>query len=307
MGVKQWRRPVNGILLLDKPIGLSSNTALQQVKRLFAAAKAGHTGTLDPLASGMLPICLGEATKFSQFLLDADKVYQATIRLGIRTDTGDAEGQVIRQVDSFEVNATQLEQALLSFQGHIQQIPPMFSAIKQAGKPLYQLARQGLTVERQPRSVTIHYLRVIQAGNSPTIELCCSKGTYVRSLVDDLGEMLGCGAHITALRRLTVMPYQTEQLVQLDDLQTLAQQQNWPALDALLLPIDTPLQHLPIITLKPVVLSYFLKGQAVRASINYSEQALRVYDEQQQFIGIAKPLTDGRIAPQRLVANANIE
>ena len=211
-------RDLNGILLLDKSSGVSSNGALQMAKKMFAAAKAGHTGSLDPLATGMLPICFGEATKFSQFLLESDKSYRVTAKLGVTTETGDADGDV---VETTEVNASpdQIEAALLSFKGDIEQIPSMYSAIKHEGVPLYKLAREGKTVERKPRPVTIYDLRILRIdGDEVEFEVDCSKGTYVRSLVEDTGAILGCGGHVTALHRLSAGPYPSERMLTLEQL-----------------------------------------------------------------------------------------
>ncbi|MCB1803401.1 MAG: tRNA pseudouridine(55) synthase TruB, partial [Gammaproteobacteria bacterium] len=205
---RQRGRPVNGILLLDKPLGLSSNHALQRVKRLYDARKAGHTGSLDPLADGMLPICLGDATKLSAYLLDADKYYWFRLRLGQTTATGDAEGEILTDRPVGDFSREQIEQACAAFVGKIQQLPPMYSALKHKGKRLYELAREGVEVERQPRTVTIHDL-VVESVELPEVEIRvhCSKGTYVRTLAEDIGERLGCGAHVTALRRTGVGPY----------------------------------------------------------------------------------------------------
>ena len=242
-------RDIHGVFLLDKPQGMSSNDILQKVKRIFQANKAGHTGALDPLATGMLPICLGEATKFSQFLLDSDKRYQVTAKLGERTDTSDAEGQV---VETKVVNVTEgdIQQALAQFRGDILQVPTMFSALKHQGKPLYEYARAGITVEREARPITIFELKFI-AYEAPflTLEVHCSKGTYIRTLVDDLGEVLGCGAHVTVLRRLAVADYPIAAMMSYADLQNMAENQPLDELDKLLLPMDTAVSTLPKINL----------------------------------------------------------
>lgn len=238
-GQDRPRRSVDGILLLDKPIGLTSNAALQTVKRLYQAAKAGHTGSLDPLASGLLPICLGEATKLSGFLLNADKSYQFTCRLGIVTATGDAEGEVTATRPVGLLSREQVEAALQRFTGVIEQIPPMYSALKRQGQPLYKLARRGLEVEREPRQVTIHELRLLRLeGEVLECVMCCSKGTYVRTLVADLGETLGCGAHISALRRTAVEPYDASRMITLDALCERTEQ-GLAVLDELLLSLDS--------------------------------------------------------------------
>ena len=242
-------RDVHGVFLLDKPQGVSSNDIMQKVKRLFKANKAGHTGALDPLATGMLPICLGEATKFSQFLLDSDKRYVVTAKLGERTDTSDAEGQVVQ---SREVNVAEADilAALSAFRGEILQVPTMFSALKHNGKPLYEYARAGITVEREARPITIFELKFIDY-QAPflTLEVHCSKGTYIRTLVDDLGEALGCGAHVTMSRRLAVADYPIEEMMPIEDLALLADSFPSSELDRLLLPMDTAVASLPQLNL----------------------------------------------------------
>ena len=242
-------RDIHGVFLLDKPQGMSSNDIMQKVKRIFQANKAGHTGALDPLATGMLPICLGEATKFSQFLLDADKRYLVTAKLGERTDTSDAEGQIV-ETRGVNVKTPEILTALEQFRGYILQVPTMFSALKHNGKPLYEYARQGITVEREARPITIFELKFIEY-NAPylTLEVHCSKGTYIRTLVDDLGEVLSCGAHVTMLRRTAVADYPTEKMLDWNALQALAESQDLSLLDALLLPMDTAVAKLPALTL----------------------------------------------------------
>ena len=237
-------RDIDGVFLLDKPQGMSSNDIMQKVKRVFQANKAGHTGALDPLATGMLPICLGEATKFSQFLLDADKRYVVTAKLGERTDTSDAEGQVV-ETRPVNVETSQILTALEQFRGDILQVPTMFSALKHNGKPLYEYARAGITVEREARPITIFELNFIEY-QAPflTLEVHCSKGTYIRTLVDDLGEYLGCGAHVTVLRRSAVADYPSAAMVSLAQLQQLAEQQDLTLLDQHLLAADTAVSNL---------------------------------------------------------------
>ena len=214
------KRLISGILLLDKPKGISSNQALQIAKQLFAANKVGHTGSLDPLATGLLPLCFGEATKFSQFLLNADKTYWVSARLGVKTNTGDAEGEIIQSRPINTDALEKLEAILASFCGTISQIPPMFSALKHKGKPLYKLARQGIVIERSPRTVQIHRLQLLDRVNENTVnlEIKCSKGTYIRTLIEDIGEALGCGAYVQELRRLGVANYLAEQMVSLEQL-----------------------------------------------------------------------------------------
>ena len=298
---RQDGRPVNGILLLDKPKGLTSNAALQQVKRIFAARKAGHTGSLDPLATGMLPICFGEATKLSGFLLDSNKYYQAVIKLGERTNTGDAEGEVIEQRDYSSVTMGQLEEILLDFNGVIEQIPPMHSALKQNGQPLYKLAHQGIVVERAPRQVTIYDLQVISLeGDRLEISVHCSKGTYVRTLAEDIGERLGCGAHIAALHRDGVGTFDIQHMVSMPQLEAIAD--TYSALDGLLMGPDKALMDWPEIQLSDDV-AYFLKrGQAVMVSKAPSQGLVRVYAKPEQFLGVGHMLDDGRLAPKRLLS-----
>jgi tRNA pseudouridine55 synthase len=299
-------RAIDGILLLDKSIGFSSNTALQCAKQLFNVRKAGHTGNLDRLASGLLPICFGEATKLSAFLLDADKRYQAVLRLGVVTTTGDAEGEVvaIHEVPSFKL--TQIEEVLRRFTGPINQIPPMFSAIKYQGQRLYQLAHRGISVERHARSVTIHELKLIDYnGGDRRIEVyvACSKGTYIRTLAEDIGSVLGCGAHISALRRIGVGPYDIHQAIDLPGLEALAHEGTAP-LDARLLSADSGLIDKPAVSLSNAVSYYLCQGHAVRVPHAPSNGLVRIYNAERQFLGVGEVLDDGRIAPRRLMKKA---
>jgi len=302
---RQHGRPVNGILLLDKPQGRTSNAALQQVKRLFNARKAGHTGSLDPLATGMLPICFGEATKLSGFLLDSDKHYQATIQLGITTRTGDAEGEVLERRDSSMVTRAMLDEVLLDFNGVIDQVPPMHSALKQNGQPLYKLAHQGIEVERQSRQVTIHDLQLLSfEGDRLEISVHCSKGTYIRVLAEDIGERLGCGGHIAALRRDGVGTFDVQRMVTMEQLEALYEEQphDFGALDALLLGPDEALMDWPEIRLADDV-AYFLKrGQPVLVPKIPSQGWVRVYAVPERFLGVGHMLDDGRLAPKRLLS-----
>lgn len=295
-------RAIHGILLLDKSIGLSSNTALQRAKQLFNADKAGHTGNLDVLASGLLPICFGEATKLSAFLLDADKRYQAVFRLGVVTTTGDAEGEVVatHEVPSFKL--TQIEEVLRRFRGPINQIPPMFSAIKYQGQRLYQLAHRGISVERHARSVTIHELKLIDYnGDHIEVYVACSKGTYIRTLAEDIGSVLGgCGAHISALRRIGVGPYDIHQAIDLPRLEALAQEGAAP-LDARLLSVDSVLINKPDVSLSNALSYYLCQGHAVRVPHAPSNGLVRIYNTERQFLGVGEVLGDGRIAPRRLM------
>lgn len=244
------KRSVDGLLLFDKPLHGSSNAALQQVKRLFAAQKAGHTGSLDPLATGMLPICFGEATKFSQFLLDADKHYSVVAQLGIKTATGDAEGAVISERPVNPISIAELEEIFEQFRGVSSQIPSMYSALKFQGKPLYQLARQGKEVERAPRQITIHRLQLISFENNQlTLEVQCSKGTYIRNLVEDIGEVMGCGAYVRSLRRTAINDFQAAQMFTFVQLNEHLTQGGFSALDSCLLPITDMLKNIPILSI----------------------------------------------------------
>lgn len=299
---KKRGRDVHGIFLLDKSQGVSSNDIMQKVKRLFNANKAGHTGALDPLATGMLPICLGEATKFSQFLLDSDKRYLVTAKLGERTDTSDADGQVV-QTREITVSESDILANLDAFRGDILQVPTMFSALKHNGKPLYEYARAGITVEREARPITIFELKFIEY-QAPflTLEVHCSKGTYIRTLIDDLGEALGCGAHVTMLRRLAVADYPVEKMMTLDDLQNLAETQPLDELDRLLLPIDTAVSRLPKINLDEQKTKAICYGQRVKfenVSAIYGRVCL--FSNTGTFIGVAEITQDNVIRPNRMV------
>ncbi len=295
-------RDIHGVFLLDKPQGMSSNDIMQKVKRIFQANKAGHTGALDPLATGMLPICLGEATKFSQFLLDADKRYLVTAKLGERTDTSDAEGQIVETRD-VNVKTSEILTALEQFRGDILQVPTMFSALKHNGKPLYEYARQGITVEREARPITIFELNFIEY-NAPylTLEVHCSKGTYIRTLVDDLGEVLGCGAHVTMLRRTAVADYPTEKMLDWHALQSLAGPQDLSLLDALLLPMYTAVAKLPALTLNESQTQGIGFGQRVKFDNPDSLQGqVRLFSHENRFLGVAVIDENNVIRPQRLV------
>ena len=295
-------RDIHGVFLLDKPQGMSSNDIMQKVKRIFQANKAGHTGALDPLATGMLPICLGEATKFSQFLLDADKRYLVTAKLGERTDTSDAEGQIV-ETREVKVKTPEILTALEQFRGDILQVPTMFSALKHNGKPLYEYARQGITVEREARPITIFELNFIEY-NTPylTLEVHCSKGTYIRTLVDDLGEVLGCGAHVTMLRRTAVADYPTEKMLDWHALQSLAEQQDLALLDALLLPMDTAVAKLPALTLNESQTQGIGFGQRIKFdNPNRLQGQVRLFSHENRFLGVAVIDENNVIRPQRLV------
>ena len=295
-------RDIHGVFLLDKPQGMSSNDIMQKVKRIFQANKAGHTGALDPLATGMLPICLGEATKFSQFLLDADKRYLVTAKLGERTDTSDAEGQIV-EIRDVNVKTPEILTALERFRGNILQVPTMFSALKYNGKPLYEYARQDITVEREARPITIFELNFIEY-NAPylTLEVHCSKGTYIRTLVDDLGEVLGCGAHVTMLRRTAVADYPTEKMLDWHALQSLAEPQDLSLLDALLLPIDTAVAKLPALTLNESQTQGIGFGQRIKFdNPNRLQGQVRLFSHENRFLGVAVIDENNVIRPQRLV------
>jgi tRNA pseudouridine55 synthase len=294
---------IDGILLLDKPLHLTSNGALQRVKRLFVAKKAGHTGSLDPLATGMLPLCFGEATKFSQFLLESDKCYQVNIKLGEKTTTGDAEGEIIATKPVEPISDTQLADVLKQFEGEIQQIPPMFSALKVQGKPLYELARKGIEIERQPRTVYIHRLQLLEFNHDVlSLEIYCSKGTYVRTLAEDIGEKLGCGAHVIGLRRSMVSPYDQAKMYTLDELEELAQQEGADALVRLLIPVETSVQSLPAVKLSTSAQFYMRTGQPVMVPHMPVNGMVRLYSPTDQFLGVGEMIDDGRVAPRRLIS-----
>jgi tRNA pseudouridine55 synthase len=290
------RRRIDGVLLLDKPLGWSSNHAVQAVKRAFRAERAGHTGTLDPLATGLLPVCLGEATKFSAGLLDADKEYLADVRLGITTATGDAEGEVL-ETRPVSVDAGSLAAALDGLRGEIDQVPPMYSALKRDGRPLYEYARAGVEVERAPRRVTIHALELLERhGEVLRLRVACSKGTYVRVLAEDLGRALGCGAHLSALRRTRVGPLSLAQGVAPATLDALDE----PGRDRLLQPPDTLAAGLPEAHLPPGEAQRLLNGQPVRGGVGPAG-ATRVYAHTGAFLGLAERAPDGTLHPRRLM------
>jgi len=294
---RQAREAVNGVLLLDKPEGLTSNQALQKAKRLLFARKAGHTGSLDPLATGLLPLCFGEATKLSRFMLDADKSYAALIQLGITTTTYDAEGEV---VEKRPVDRPQLERALNEFRGEIEQVPPMYSAIKRGGRPLYELARAGIEVERETRSVFIREINLQEVTvDTVRIEVVCSKGTYIRSLAHDLGQRLGCGAHLARLRRLGIGELSVEQAVTFDTLESLS---DASARVQRLVPVDAVVATLPDIRLTSLATHYLLRGQPVSVQHRARPGWVRLYDERDSFLGMGEVLDDGRVAPRRLIA-----
>lgn len=306
MARRRKGRLISGILVLDKPDGHSSNWALQAVKRLFFAAKAGHTGSLDPLATGVLPICLGEATKFSQYLLDSDKTYRSTFTLGVTTTTSDAEGDVVLAQSARHITRQQVEDALRLFEGNIKQIPSMFSALKHQGQPLYKLARQGIEVERKVRDVTVFdiHLEAFRAGEHPEVDvyIACSKGTYVRSIAEDLGQDLGCGGHVSALRRVQAGPFLESQAKTLLELDALRQEDSFELLDELLLPITTALQHLPVVVLGQSAEDYLLHGHEVMVPKIPRDGEVQLLNEKGEFLGVGEITDAGMVKPRRLIA-----
>jgi tRNA pseudouridine55 synthase len=298
------RVAVNGIVLLNKPTGRTSNHALQEVKRIFRARKAGHTGSLDPLASGLLPVCLGEATKVSSFLLDADKRYSLTARFGERTTTGDAEGEIVTRRSIEGLNARRVSEVLEKFRGQLRQIPPMYSAVKRQGQPLYKLARQGIEVEREARDIEVFEFELTTHQDAEyCFELHCSKGTYVRTLVDDIGERLGCGAHVSALCRTGIGVFQVPEhtgvtLQQLHDAAELGADE----LAQYLLPLDAALANWPDVTLTADMVFYVRQGQAVQVPKAPTSGFLRLYARDGSFVGMGRVQDDGKIAPKRLLA-----
>jgi tRNA pseudouridine55 synthase len=301
---KKNRVSINGVLLLDKAAGGSSNDALVKAKRLLNAKKAGHTGTLDPFATGLLPLCFGEATKFAQDLLDADKTYETVLHLGVQTSTGDTEGEIIAQAPVNASNAG-IEVALSQFRGPIQQVPPMYSALKRDGKPLYEYARAGITLERAARAVTIHHLECIDY-QAPFLSLrvMCSKGTYIRVLGEEIGAALGCGAHLRALRRTAVGPLAIEQAITLDGLATVAEAER----AALLAPADSLLSSFPALHLTADLTRRFLHGQRLALGkegwpIPMAGGRARVYADDNSFLGTGNVIEYGVLVPERLIAN----
>ena len=300
MQVRRIKRPIHGVLLLDKPIGFSSNQALQKAKWLLQAAKAGHTGTLDPLATGLLPLCFGEATKFAHFLTDADKTYIATIKLGITTTTGDAEGEYLT-VNDRHILASEFVAACKPFIGEISQMPPMYSALKHAGKPLYEYARAGIEIERKSRNVSIYSIKQNAfADNIATITVRCSKGTYIRTLAEDIGNALGCGAHLIGLRRTVTANYDIASAITLEQFEALASEERTAAL----LPIDSAILYLPAVKLDEDSSFYLLRGQAVQQSFVIPTGFLRLYNHNQEFLGLGELSLEGKIVPKRLIVNS---
>lgn len=295
-----WR-PLNGVLLLDKPLELSSNTALQRARRLFSAEKAGHTGTLDPLATGLLPVCFGEATKFSGSLLDADKTYQAKLCLGKTTDTGDGEGVIISTSDKLP-NEAQVHEALNKFRGEIQQLPPMHSALKFQGKPLYEYIRKGETVEREARYVTIHELEMNDFMNEQLdITVRCSKGTYIRTLAEDIGQALGCGAYLIGLRRTGIGPFKLENAHTLQQIESVTGAER----DQLLLPLDCMMLDRPVLELDSIQTGRLAQGQRLGMDHQLPDGMVRLYS-QGEFVGVGE-LEGRRLSPRRMVSSVALQ
>jgi tRNA pseudouridine55 synthase len=302
-------RSVNGVLLLNKPIGLTSNKVLQKVRWLFDANRAGHTGALDPLASGVLPLCFGEATKFSQYLLDSDKYYRSTYTLGISTTTGDSEGEVISQQDASNITLQQVQDKIQDFQGEIDQVPSMYSALKHNGQPLYKLARQGIEIDRPARQITIFDYQItdFRPGTNAKVdvEVHCSKGTYIRTLAEDLGASLGCGAHVSALHRFRAGPFDEQQAISLEELEKLREQGSVEQLDQLLKPVDTPVSNYPAVEFDQIMAGFFQLGQEISSNKAFHQgqegDIVRVFREGGTFLGIGTVTEDGKIAPKRLI------
>ena len=313
MAKRRKGRAINGVLLLDKPHGLSSNHALQSVKRIYFAQKAGHTGALDPLATGMLPICLGEGTKFSQYLLDTDKTYQVTARLGIRTTTSDAGGEVVSEKE-VNVTAEQLAQALDTFRGTTKQVPSMYSALKHQGQPLYKYAREGIEVPREARDITVFNLELLRFEHDEVeLNIHVSKGTYIRTIVDDLGELLGCGAHVAHLRRSAVGNYPVDKMITLPELEALLEQANEDeitpsdVLDPLLLPMNSAVDGMQRVYVDDISANFLRHGNPVQAYNAPADGSVQVYlgedenDADAEFIGVGFINDDGLLAPKRIV------
>ncbi|PSV19711.1 tRNA pseudouridine(55) synthase TruB [Photobacterium leiognathi subsp. mandapamensis] len=311
MARRRKGRPINGVILVDKPTGISSNDTLQKVKRIFFAQKAGHTGALDPLATGMLPICFGEATKFSQFLLDSDKRYRVIAKLGERTDTSDSDGEVV-ETREVKVDRGQLERCIAKFRGTTDQIPSMYSALKYQGRKLYEYAREGVEVPRESRKITVYSVDLLRFENNEVeMELHVSKGTYIRTIVDDLGEMLGCGAHVIMLRRTGVSNFPYERMVTIEQLQAMLDDakandvEPGTVLDPLLLPTDTAVQDLPEVNILPAIAVHVLNGNPVQAGRVPAEGTLvRItVGQEREFIGVGVIDAKGMLAPKRVMAN----
>ncbi len=300
-GKKNKGRALNGLLLFDKPTGESSNRSLQTVKRIFSAAKAGHTGTLDPLATGLLVICFGRSTKISDYLLAVDKQYQVVLKLGVMTDSGDSEGKVIQQRDVAKITEESIIHYAATLTGEIEQVPPMYSALKHQGSRLYELAREGIEVERPPRKVKIHSFEFIKKQQElVTMHVHCSKGTYVRTLVEDLGNLLECGAHVVGLRRVSVGSFINQKMYNLDELEQLANK-GFSYLDEVLLATDQALLDWPAVTIADHQMKDMRNGHALALANLPVEGVVRIYDSNQEFYGIGKVREDGRMTPKPLI------
>jgi tRNA pseudouridine55 synthase len=288
---------------------LTSNKVLQKVRWLFDANRAGHTGALDPLASGVLPLCFGEATKFSQYLLDSDKYYRSTYTLGISTATGDSEGEIISQQDASNITLQQVQDKIQDFQGEIDQVPSMYSALKHNGQPLYKLARQGIEIDRPARQITIFDYQIIDFRPGPNaevdVEVHCSKGTYIRTLAEDLGSALGCGAHVSALHRFRAGPFDEQQTISLKELEKLKEQGSVEELDQLLKPVDTPVSNYPAVEFDQIMAGYFQLGQEISSNKAFHQgqegDIVRVFREGGTFLGVGTVTADGKVAPKRLI------
>jgi tRNA pseudouridine55 synthase len=300
MSKAESKQTINGILLVNKPQGLTSNGLLQRVKHLYKAKKAGHTGSLDPLATGMLPLCFGEATKVCQYLLDADKCYEASGLLGIKTNTADALGEIIETCSSFSLTQSDLENALKQFQGKIKQTPSMFSALKHKGRPLYKYARNGITIEREAREITIHELELVAFdGKLFDIKVTCTKGTYIRNLVEDIGDLLGVGAHVTKLHRLNTAGFVNEPMYSLEELENKSEAE----LKACLLPMERAVNFLPALTLTDTEILALRQGKGLgRVVENELEGSIRLYDEAGLFVGLGELDSSGNLSVRRLLA-----
>lgn len=305
----KWGRKVSGVLVLDKPLGITSNAALQRAKRLFFANRAGHTGSLDPAASGVLPICFGEATKFSQYLLDADKTYRVVARFGMTTDSGDLDGQQLTQLDTSTLTESKICAAMPALTGDIEQIPPMYSALKRDGQPLYKLAREGITVDRDPRPVTIYSFQLLSftpgVQASAEFEVSCSKGTYIRTLIEDLGAALECGACVSVLRRTQAAGCSLANAITLDQLEAIRGDQQAEVLDQFLRPMGDQLENLPRLEIEASDVKFFMQGQVVKCEQAYHLDAegdiVRVFQKEGQFLGTGERIGALQIKPKRLV------
>jgi tRNA pseudouridine55 synthase len=295
------------MIVVDKPSGASSNDAVQRAKQLYRAQKVGHTGSLDPLATGVLPLCFGEATKFSQYLLDSDKKYWVRIKLGVRTDSGDADGRVVETREVVDIDAAAVKRVLEQFRGEIEQVPSMFSAIKHQGQPLYKLARRGIEIERKSRRVTIYSNELVAFERDEfALEIHCSKGTYVRTIAEEIGESLGCGAHVCALRRRKAGPYDESDIMSFAELEQRREDGGYDALDALLLPVETAVRDWPVVSLSDATAFYIRQGQPVIVPHAPTSGRVQLIEQstdgsKQMFIGVGEILDDGRVAPRRLV------